>query len=92
MSIFKAAGLSAATIIFATVGIIHSSPAQADDAANYARYVRYSKAVGDWWYYHPGVFSGSGQWLPRRTWYRHSHYWVRGVFPCAPAYYCSHWH
>jgi hypothetical protein len=33
--------------------------------ASYEAYARYSRAVGDWWYYHPGLFSTHTLWAPR---------------------------
>jgi hypothetical protein len=60
-------------------------PPPTRESPSYRRYVLYSKAVGDWWYYHPG--NGFGEAHRRRIWHRHSRHSSWGAISCAPVYY-----
>jgi hypothetical protein len=59
-------------------------PPPTRESPSYRRYVLYSKAVGDWWYYHPG--NGFGEAHRRRIWHRHSRHSSWGAISCAPVY------
>lgn len=72
--------------IIAAMTAMQPLPAQADDAANYARYQRYSQAVGDWWFYHAGFFSAYTYGEPRS---RQLHHHARGRVAAAPRCRCA---
>jgi hypothetical protein len=87
MKSFKTTPLLVGAII-AAMTTMQPLPAQADDAANYARYQRYSRAVGDWWFYHPGFFSAYTFGAPRYH-SPHLHHLARARVATVPHCQCA---